>query len=313
LEINSLPAWRHRTSGLLHNELYRILSRKYDYLIIKEKLVQKRINDLKEALNKPKQIDEIFHEQVEAALREHNRSNQDLFLSAISAGLEIGFSVFLMATIFSLFGNLVHPSVLQVLLAIAYPLGFIFVIIGKSELFTEHTTLAVIPVLNKNASIKSLLILWAIIYAGNLFGGYIFGFILSFLPEKLNTIDNGVFHSLALKLTDHPWNIILSSGILAGWLMGLLSWLVTSSQETISRIVIITLITSVIGIGGLHHSIVGSIEVFTATLTSTDIGWREYFHVQTWATLGNIIGGMVFVAFVKFIHVNPRKKHIGNS
>jgi len=269
----------------------------------------KHVDDLKDALNKPKQIDEILDEQIETAMREHNRSNQDLFLSAISAGLEVGFSVFLMASIFSLFNELIHPSVLHVLLALAYPLGFIFVVIGKSELFTEHTTLAVIPVLNKSATIKSLLVLWGIIYAGNLLGGYFFGYVLSILPERLNTIDNGAFYSLAKKLTNHPWHIILGSAILAGWLMGLLSWLVTSSQDTISRIVIITLITSVIGIGGLHHSIVGSIEVFTASLTSTEIGWREYLHVQTWATIGNIIGGVVFVAFIKFSHVNPRNKY----
>jgi len=265
----------------------------------------KEVNNLKDALNKPKKINEILDEQIETALREHNRSNQDLFLSAISAGLEVGFSVFLMAAIYTLFSGILHPSLLHVLLALAYPLGFIFVIIGRSELFTEHTTLAVIPVLNKNATIKSLLVLWGIVYAGNLLGGYFFGYILSILPERLNSIDNGTYFSLAKKLIYHPWQVILGSGILAGWLMGLLSWLVTSSQDTISRIIIIGLITSVIGIGGLHHSIVGSIEVFTATITSPEIGWREYFYVQTWATIGNIIGGVVFVAFVKFSHINP--------
>ncbi|MCU4158280.1 formate/nitrite transporter family protein [Carboxylicivirga sp. A043] len=271
------------------------------------------VNKLKEALNKPKQINEILDEQIETGLREHKRSNQDLFLSAISAGLEVGFSVFLMASIYSLFNDVVHPSMLHVMLAIAYPLGFIFVVIGKSELFTEHTSLAVIPVLSKDATIKSLLILWGVVYLGNLLGGYIFGYILSVLPERLNAINNGAFYGLAKKLIHHPWHIILGSGILAGWLMGLLSWLVTSSQDTLSRIVIITLITSVIGIGGLHHSIVGSIEVFTASLTSIEITWKDYLHVQTSATLGNIIGGVVFVAFVKFSHVNPRNKHYMSS
>jgi formate/nitrite transporter FocA (FNT family) len=95
--------------------------------------------------------------------------------------------------------------------------------------------------------------------------------------------------------------------------MGLLSWLITSSQETISRIIIITLITTVIGIGGLHHAIVGSIEVFTALLTSKSVSIEDYLHVQLWATIGNIIGGVVFVAFVKFSHVNPRRKHLGRK
>lgn len=271
----------------------------------------RRQDDLKEALNKPKQINEILEEQIEMAMHEHNRSKQDLFFSAISAGLDVGFSVFLMAAIYTLFNGIVHPSVLHVLLAMAYPLGFIFVVIGKSELFTEHTTLAVIPVLNKNATLKSLLILWGIVYAGNLLGGFVFSYILSILPEELSVIEYDAFEKLAEKLIDYPWSIILLSGILAGWLMGLLSWLVTSSQETISRILIIALITTVIGIGGLHHSIVGSIEVFTAVLTSQTISMLDYAHVQLWSTVGNIIGGVVFVAFVKFSHVNPRHKSIG--
>ena len=244
----------------------------------------KRQEDLKEALNKPKPIDEILNEQIETAMHEHNRSGQDLFLSAISAGLEIGFSIFLMAIIYSLFHNIVHPSVLHVLLAFAYPLGFIFVVIGKSELFTEHTTLAVIPVLNRNATIKSLLSLWGIVYSGNLLGGYFFGYLLSVLPEGLAVVDTNAYSELAGKLIQYPWHIIIISGILAGWLMGLLSWLVTSSQETISRIIIIIFITSVIGIAGLHHSIVGSIEVFTAVLTGKSVTLLDYLQG---AGLGN--------------------------
>jgi formate/nitrite transporter FocA (FNT family) len=271
--------------------------------------MEKRKDDLKNALNKPKRIEEIMEEQIEAAMRQHDRSNLDLFLSSISAGLEIGFSVFLMVTLYSLFSDLVHPSVLHTLLAFAYPVGFIFVIIGRSELFTEHTTLAMLPVLNRNATIKSLLVLWVIVYAGNLLGGYFFGYIMSIFPVKLNIITIDSFAILAEKLIDHSWLIILGSGVLAGWLMGLLSWLVTSAQETISRILIVLLITTLIGIGGLHHSIVGSIEVFTAMLTSPDVHIQDYLKVQVWATLGNIIGGVVFVAFVKFSHVSlPRKK-----
>jgi formate-nitrite transporter family protein len=275
-----------------------------------EKPMQRLHQELKESLHKPKQIGQILKEQIDTAMREQHRDNQHLFVSAVSAGLEIGFSVFLMASVYSLFFDAVHPSVLHVLLALSYPLGFIFVVIGKSELFTEHTTLAVIPVLNRNASIKSLLALWGIIFTGNLIGGYIFGAILAIIPPKLNAVRIDSFYALAEKLIEHPWEIILGSGILAGWLMGLLSWLVTSSQETISRIVIITLITTVIGIGGLHHSIVGSIEVFTAMLTSHHVTWKDYLHVQTWATLGNIIGGVVFVAFMKFSQVNPNNKQL---
>lgn len=262
-------------------------------------------------MNRPKRIEEILDEQIDTAMREHSRSALNLFLSGIAAGLEIGFSVFLMATVFSMFSGIVHPAVLQTLLAFSYPIGFIFVIIGKSELFTEHTTLAVIPVLNRNATVRSLLILWGVVFAGNLLGGYIFSLILSIFPAELHVIKVESFADLARKLIDHRWIIIVLSGILAGWLMGLLSWLITSAQETISRILLIIMVTSLIGLGGLHHAIVGSIEVFTAMLTSPEVTLADYFKVQVWATLGNIIGGVVFVAFMKYSHVtvwNNRRK-----
>lgn len=267
--------------------------------------MKKKHENLNTVLNKPKKSDEILREQIENGLREHKRPKRDLFLSAVSAGLEIGFSVLLMAALHSLFSEKTDASILHMLLALAYPLGFIFVVIGKSELFTEHTTLAVVPVLSNKVPLKSLLILWGLIYAGNLFGGYIFSVILTFLPVELNIINSSSYIQLAEKMIHHQWYVIVGSGVLAGWLMGLLSWLVTSSQDTLSRIIIIVFITSVIGITGLHHSIVGSIEVFTAMLSSSVISLKIYLLTQCWATLGNIIGGVVFVAFIKYSHINP--------
>ncbi len=95
---------------------------------------------------------------------------------------------------------------------------------------------------------------------------------------------------------------MLGSAVLAGWLMGLLSWLVTSATETTSRILIVALITSLIGLGGLHHSIVGSIEVFVGFLTSDTIGFTDYLYFQSLTTIGNAIGGVFFVAIIKYSH-----------
>jgi formate/nitrite transporter FocA (FNT family) len=269
--------------------------------------MENRIRDLKEALNKPKDVEELMDEQLSKALHEHKRSRKELFMSAITAGLEIGFSVFLMATIHTKLYGVINDSFLDLLIAISYPLGFIFVILGRSELFTEHTTVATMPVLTGHATFKNLFVLWAIIYFGNLIGGYVFGSIMAVVPVKIGAVNIDSLVALAHHLIDHPWYIIGGSGILAGWLMGLLSWLVVSSQETISRIVLISLVTSVIGIGGLHHSIVGSIEIFTAMLVSAEISITNYLIVQLWATIGNIIGGTIFVAYMKFSHI--RKGH----
>lgn len=265
-------------------------------------------DEVKEVIIKPKEADEILDEQINISLREHKRSHLGLFISSFAAGLEVGFSVLLMGILYTLLHGHYPSHLMKIFLALAYPIGFIFVIIGRSELFTEHTALAILPVFNKSVSIRSLLKLWGIVYFGNLLGGYLFALLISKVGPAMHIVEPEAFAYLAHHMADQKGLVILGSAILAGWLMGLLGWMVTSSQETIGRIVIITLITTVIGIGGLHHCIVGSIEVFSGLLVSSEISMGNYFHFQGWATLGNAIGGVVFVALVKYSHIRADKK-----
>ena len=173
-------------------------------------------NNIQKDFHKPKTASEIAEEQIETGLKEHRRSNFRLFLSAFTAGLEIGFSVFLMGIIYTLFKGELSESSLHVILAISYPVGFILVLIGRSELFTEHTTLAVLPVLYKKASIKSLLVLWGLVYTGNILGGYITGYLISILPIDMGTISKEAIVQMAEKLVDYKTLTILGSGITAG-------------------------------------------------------------------------------------------------
>jgi len=77
----------------------------------------------------------------------------------------------------------------ELLLASVYSIGFMFVILGRSELFTEHTTLAVIPVLDRQASFKQLGRLWGLVYVGNLVGGLLFTLLVILLMPELGVVD----------------------------------------------------------------------------------------------------------------------------
>ncbi len=254
------------------------------------------------AINSPKTVAEILKEQIEAGLHEHRRSRYRLFLSAVTAGMEVGFSVLLMGMIYTIFVGKITDSAMEITLALSYPIGFIFVIIGRSELFTEHTNVAVLPVLDGKVGLKSLGAIWGVIYVGNLVGGYLISLILIAIGPNMGIMSSEALYHLAEKMISYNWYIILSSSILAGWLMGLLSWLITASRETISRIFLIILVTSFIGIGGLHHSIVGSIEVFSGMVSNQGITLIDYGYFQSLATIGNIIGGVVFVSLFKYGH-----------
>ena len=252
---------------------------------------------------KPKEAYEIMHEQIETGLKEHNRSDLGLFLSSLSAGLEVGFSILIIGVIYTLFKNDSSTGQLAVMMALVYPIGYIFVIIGRSELFTEHTTLATLTVMNGQATLRSLAKIWVIIYVGNLVGGYLFGSILVLFNGEMHLIGKDFFYFVSEKMVKYSVSATLISSIMAGWLMGMLSWLLSSAQDTFSRVIMIFLVTFVISIAGLHHCIVGSIEVFIAFFAEANkMTWSQVLKFQGLATLGNIIGGVILVAVVKFAH-----------
>jgi formate/nitrite transporter FocA (FNT family) len=250
----------------------------------------------------PSQVHEILDQLSGDGLRQHLRPSWSLFLSALAAGLEIGFSILLMGVLFSLLENRISEPAMHLLIALSYPLGFLFVIIGREELFTEQTTIAVIPVLSKKKGFKSLFRLWIIVFVGNLTGAFIFSCILATLPVEMQIIKPEAYQYIAEKIPRYSWSSLFGSAVFAGWLMGLLAWLVSSTTETISRILLIILVTFVIGVAGLHHCIVGSVEMFAAMLTGNNITFSNYIYFISLAVPGNIIGGAVFVAALKVSH-----------
>ncbi len=243
---------------------------------------------------------EILREQLSHAQDTYNKSPQSILLSSLTAGLEIGFSYLMICTLFYfLTGKLAEDTVFK-MIAFVYPLGFILVVLGQSILFTEQTALLTLPVLNKKRSVPSLLKIWGLVISGNLIGGYLIALVLLWLGPSLHLFDLTVVEKIAKHVLDFNVGVIFSSAILAGWLMGLLSWLLASARDTISRIVIIFLITAVMAFTGLHHSIIGSVEIFAGMLSSPDISLGNYLTFQGTALLGNAFGGAIFVALLKY-------------
>lgn len=244
----------------------------------------------------------ILEDMIEKGGHEIDRDADGLFLSSLSAGLDIGFGPLLMGVILTLsttgYGNLGT----ELLLASAYSVGFIFVILGRSELFTEHTTLAVMPVIDGKSSLKQLGRLWGIVYAGNILGGIIFTGLAVLLMPGLGIIEPAAFGTIADKLISHPVHWLLIAGIFAGWLMGLLAWLVTSAENTIGRVFFIWMVTATIGMLHLPHSIAGNVEVLLGLFTSS-VTVMEYITFLSVSTVGNAIGGTFFVALMKYGHV----------
>lgn len=250
--------------------------------------------------NQPKETEEVLEEQLAHGMDEYRRSTLSLFLSSVTAGLEIGFSILLMGILYTVFKGHLPEGILHLVVSFGYPLGFIFVIIGGSQLFTEQTSLAVMPVLSRRIKVPALLKLWFIVFSGNIIGGSLFALLITWIGPAMNIIDIETFSHFAKILIAPHWYIILGSATLAGWLMGLMSWLISTSQESITRILLVGLIALVIGFGKLHHSIVGSVELVCAMLARHEFDLGIYSETIFYSVIGNIIGGTFFVAVLKY-------------
>lgn len=259
--------------------------------------IKKVAND--DNLSKAKSSASILVEQFIDAKETFNRSLGSLFTSAFTAGLEIGISFFVILSAFALLKDVLPDTYAMVLSSLLYPIGFIIVVIGQSLLFTEQTSLLSLPVLNKIEPLHKLLRLWGIVIAGNIVGGCLFAALMIGLGLNMNLFTVNAIDAYAEHVLGFKWWVIFGSAVLAGWMMGIAAWLVTSARDTISRIVLVTLITGSIGFLGLHHSIVGNIEVFAALMYGSYVTIANYLMFLVVVLAGNTVGGVVFVAVLK--------------
>ncbi|WP_347374729.1 formate/nitrite transporter family protein [Aequorivita sp. Q41] len=243
---------------------------------------------------------EILKQQIIEGQETYDKKPVSILLSSLTAGLEIGFSYLMICALFFFLSGKVAEDTIIKALSIVYPIGFIMVILGQSILFTEQTSLLTLPVLNKKRSLRSLLRLWGLVILGNLIGGYIIAFLLVWFGPKLGIFNLQTIEKIAIHVTDHEGSAVFVSAILAGWLMGLLSWLVAASKDTLSRLLIIFIITAILSFAGLHHSIVGNVEVFAGYISSPQINFTDYLSFIALALIGNAVGGAVFVALLKY-------------
>jgi formate/nitrite transporter FocA (FNT family) len=235
-----------------------------------------------------------IHENVRASADEEmRRPARDLAWSALAAGLTISFS-FLAAAYLTLW---VRPEFAPAAIAIGYPLGFIFVVQARNQLFTENTLEPVIPFLQRRdrRTFVLLLRIWAIVLAGNLIGALIFSALAARTP-LLNAPMQVALAHVANEGTSGGFAHVFYRAIFGGWLVALMAWLVASTRSTGAQVLYIWLTTAPIAAFGFRHSIAGAVESFYLALIGA-APWSSMlggFLVP--AILGNVIGGVVLVA-----------------
>jgi formate-nitrite transporter family protein len=242
---------------------------------------------------------EIFERVERGAEQELERPLHNLLVSAVSAGLAMGISGLGVAVLLSVLGG---DRVGESVAYLAYPLGFLIVIIGRQQLFTENTLFPVALVLEQRRYLVRTARLRAVVLLGNVVGTLLF----ALLATRTSALAPAVVDELAALGVDaasRPFATVFWTGVVGGWLIALVGWLVTASTDTVGQVLIILLVTYVVGVGHFAHSVAGSGEVLGAVLTG-ELPLGSYGTWLAGAVLGNAVGGVVIVALFNYGQVH---------
>lgn len=229
---------------------------------------------------------------------ELERPTLSLFSSGVAAGLAMGASV----TGYALLRDPEGAADASRLIApLGYTVGFLIVILGRLQLFTENTITAILPLLNSpnRRVLGRTARLWALVLGANLIGTALFALFCVELEmlgpkttEMLVAASNHVIHQEGSTLL---------RGVPAGFLVAAIVWMLPSARG--SEVLVIVGLTYLISLGGFSHVIAGSIEVFIAVLSgSAELWWAVFGYILP-ALIGNILGGTCLFSLLAYAQV----------
>jgi len=243
----------------------------------------------------------VIHEIVrDLGEEELERPAGALALSALAAGLSIGFSFLVQAYIQ---GALPDTPWRKLIAGFGYSVGFLFVILGRQQLFTETTLTALIPALTRRdlPTLLGTMRVWGVVLAANLAGTYVFAAVLAFTgfiePSAVTAMEEMSAHLLGATF----WHGFMGA-MSSGWLIGLMVWLLPASGT--ARPLIVILLTYIVALCQFPHIIAGSVEAAYAVLIghAAVLDYLTKFLAPT--LLGNVFGGTVLAALLNHAPVS---------
>jgi formate-nitrite transporter family protein len=238
---------------------------------------------------------EIFEKVEDNAHQELRRSSHALAFSGLAGGFSMGLTGLAVAAALAQLGNVPAREFLAYML---YPIGFIAVIIGRAQLFTENTLYPIALVLSENRHYGDTARLWIVVFVCNVLGATGFA-ALAIRSQALTGPTHDALVELGTLAAQGTLAHIFWSGVIGGWLIALVAWMVTASHWTIGQIAVIWLLTFVVGIGHFAHCIASTGEIMSAVFAG-GVPFSRYMEWLTMATAGNICGGMTIVTVLNF-------------
>lgn len=236
---------------------------------------------------------------------ELSRSSQALAWSGLAAGLAMGASLLAQGVLHSYLADVVWR---HLVVSLGYTAGFLIVVLGRQQLFTENTLNVVIPLLDskKMKVLKNVGRLWLVVLLANLAGAWLFAWFLSSTSACGEHLKHSLTEVSRKGVLVGGASTVFFRAIIAGWLIALMVWMLPAADS--SRFFVVLLISYLVGAGSLSHIIAGAVEVFYL-LHRDVISWGNAFGGYLLPALaGNTLGGVALVAILNHAQVVSGKK-----
>ena len=239
--------------------------------------------------------DEIYEQVSKNARHELDRPAIALAISGLAGGITMG----LTALSVSIITASLPPSAMSSFIALlAYPIGFIAVIVGRAQLFTENTLYPVALMFAERRHFLTTLRLWSIVLPSNLVGAFLFA-VLAVRTGALRPEYVAAMARLGQQATSVSGGHVFWSAVIGGWIIALVAWLVSGSHSITGSVMLIWLLTFLVGLGHFAHCIASSGEILAAVLQH-EVTVSQYFAWLLPAVLGNITGGVLIVTLLEY-------------
>jgi formate-nitrite transporter family protein len=242
----------------------------------------------------------VVHEAIRHDGEEElNRPVSALAWSGFAAGLSMGFS-FVAQALFRAY--LPDEPWRPLVVDLGYPLGFLIVIIGRQQLFTENTLTAIIPLLARRNSttLVRVLQLWAAVLAANLVGAHLFAWVVGNTPMFKPEVQAAML-AIAKQAADVTFGAAILRGIFAGWLIAMVVWMLAAIDT--GRIAVIIILTYIVGLASLTHIIAGAVEVVFLPMVGAKTWLAVAWGYMVPTLIGNILGGVSLTAALNHAQV----------
>jgi formate/nitrite transporter FocA (FNT family) len=246
------------------------------------------------------QPEEIYERTREEGRRRLSRPVLELGATALVGGFDVAFGVAAYGLATGAVDAQARSGVATLVGSVAFGIGFVFVVVGRSELFTENFLVPIAGLEGRyRQSWLKLVELWVAALVLNVVGGALLAIILTSKGVLVGD-SHPALVDLAERLGSYGVLTSFLSAIVAGALMTLMTWFVEGAAPSMGvRIVMSWIIGAVIVLGTFNHAIVSTIEIVFGMRYGADLDIGDLFANLGLAVGGNLVGGLLLVTFAR--------------